>query len=63
MEECNIFNDRYSELFGVDAPELTQDFSSHWEILTRNADVPLSRWLPCIGETGDLFKYDSLEAM
>ena len=57
MKECNIIKMKYAELFGADSPEITDEFKSRWEILTRNAD------LPCIGETGETFKYDSLVAM
>jgi hypothetical protein len=57
MEECNIFSNVFAELFGVDSPEITDECTLRWEILSRNAD------LPCIGETGEIFKYDSLVAM
>ena len=49
LEEC-------AEFFGVDSPEVTDELTARWEILSRNAD------LPCLGENAETFKYDSLVA-
>jgi hypothetical protein len=57
MQDSYIGTIRYAELFGVDSPEIEDEVTLRWEILSRNAD------LPCIGETGETFKYDRLEAM
>jgi hypothetical protein len=57
MEKSSLDKVKYTEFFGVDSPEITDELTTRWEILSRNAD------LPCIGETGEMFKYDSLQAM
>jgi hypothetical protein len=35
---------------------------SRWEILARNANQPWRFEIPCTGENGEAFVYDSLEA-
>ena len=62
MSECYINKIKYVNLFGGYSIEDEEEGLSRWEILARNANLPWRFEIPCTGENGEAFVYDSLEA-
>jgi hypothetical protein len=62
MSECYIDKLEYVDLFGVYSIDDEEEGLSRWEILARNANLPWRFEIPCAGENGEAFVYDSLEA-
>jgi hypothetical protein len=62
MSECYINKIEYVNLFGGYSIKDEEEGLSRWEILARNANLPWRFELPCTGENGEAFVYDSLEA-
>ena len=62
MSECYINKIECVELFGGYSIEGEEVGLSRWEILARNANLPWRFEIPCTGENGEAFVYDSLEA-
>lgn len=54
MGECNLDKIEYAELYGETSQETEREYPSHWEILTRNANIPWRSEIPYTGENGNV---------
>jgi hypothetical protein len=57
MGECNLDKIEWAD-FDDGSPENVEEVPSHWEILTRNANILWRCEIPCTGENGNAISSD-----